>query len=112
MQAQITSARPSSAPTSGRVRSVTAITTAAAIPTITTHLNTAASLILMFVLRTSALKDIYGDVDDDPHDVHEVPVDAWHLDTKVVIRLGAEVAAEGADRREREQHQADEYVGS
>lgn len=47
MQAQITSANPTNAPTSGRVSNVTPITTTAAIPTITTHLKTAASLSLI-----------------------------------------------------------------
>jgi hypothetical protein len=46
-QAQITNAKPSNAPTNGRVTSVTAMITAAATPTITTHLNTAASLIFI-----------------------------------------------------------------
>src|SRR5690349_9934048 len=84
---------------------------AAAIPTITTHLNTAASLSLMAGLSGFGLEDVDRHEDDDPHDVDEVPVDARHLDAEVVLHVGAEVAAEGADRREREQHQADEDVG-
>jgi len=46
MQAAITSTRPSSDPTSGRVSNVTAIIAAAATPTITTHLKTATSFSL------------------------------------------------------------------
>ena len=61
---------------------------------------------------SSRCKDVDGDEDDDPHHVDEVPVDARHLDAEVVLRLGAEVAAEGADRGEAEQQQADEDVGA
>src|SRR5215211_757269 len=103
----MTIASNSSDPTNGRVSSVTATIRAPAIPTMTTHLKTAASLILI-----GGLEDVNRDVDDDPHDVDEVPVDAWHLDAEVVLGFRAEVAAEGADRREREEHQADEDVGS
>ena len=56
----------------------------------------------------TALEDVDGRVDDDPHHVDEVPVDARHLDAAVV--LGREVAAEGADRDEQQQRQADEDV--
>ena len=85
--------------------------TAHPIPTITTHLKTAASFNAC-ADSSGRSEDVDGHVDDDPHDVDEVPVDARHLDAEVVLRLGAEVAAEGADRREAEQHQADEDVGA
>src|SRR3954454_10489565 len=55
-----------------------------------------------------SLKDVDGRVDDDPHDVDEVPVDTGHLDTAVL--LGRVVAAERPDRREREKDQADGHV--
>src|SRR5215207_2879066 len=41
-----------------------------------------------------------------------MPVDAGNLDAEVVLGGGAEVPAEGADRGEAEQHQADEDVGA
>src|SRR5262249_20988867 len=59
-----------------------------------------------------ALEDVDRGEDDDPHHVDEVPVDARHLDPEVFLLLGAEMAAEGADRREAEQTQADEDVGA
>src|SRR3954467_3741964 len=47
---------------------------------------------------------------DDPHHVDEMPVDPADLDAVVV--LGGEVPAEGADRHEQEDREADEDVGS
>src|SRR5205809_2167658 len=60
----------------------------------------------------AALKDIDGKEDDEPHNVDEVPVDARHLDTQVILLLRAEMAAEGADRGEGEQAEPDEDVGA
>src|SRR5215203_3946521 len=113
----ITRTKPRSAPTSGRVNRVTATTTAPAMPTITTHLKTAASLSFTTPETprrrfAAASEDVDGDEHDDPHDVDEVPVDPWHLDPEMILRVGPEVAAEGTDRREREQHQTGEDVGS
>src|SRR3712207_575101 len=54
------------------------------------------------------LDDVDRQVDDDPHDVDEVPVDARHLDAAVL--LGREVPAERPDRREDEQRQPDRHV--
>ena len=48
-----TSTSPQSAPTNGRVKKVSAITEAAAIPMITTHLNTASSEIWIFISRAT-----------------------------------------------------------
>src|ERR1039458_1017483 len=45
---------------------------------------------------SARLDDVDRRVDDDPHDVHEVPVDARHLDPAMLLR--AVVAAEGSDR--------------
>jgi hypothetical protein len=33
------------------------------------------------------LEDVDGGVDDDPHHVHEVPVDPRHLDPQMLLRL-------------------------
>src|SRR5690242_8775772 len=59
-QPQIASANPTSAPTSGRVSSVTAITTAPAIPIMTTHLKTAASLRFISVHSPQGRTNIEG----------------------------------------------------
>src|SRR4051794_35238280 len=67
--------------------------------------NASCSLLSGFRMTSD---DVDGDVHDDPHHVDEVPVDAGQLDTVVV--LGREVPAEGADRREEQQHQPDEDV--
>src|SRR5262245_47600344 len=56
------------------------------------------------------LQDVDRRVHHDPHYVDEVPVDPGDFDTVVV--LGREVAAEGANRRHREQAETDEDVGS
>src|SRR5438128_8259702 len=69
--------------------------------------NSNASCSLLSGLRTAS-DDVDGHVDDDPHDVDEVPVDPRQLDSVVVLLR--EVPAEGADRREQEQRQADEHV--
>ncbi len=58
--------------------------------------------------RRGRLEDVDRRVHDDPHDVDEVPVDAGHLDAAVL--LGAEVAAEGPDRHDQQQDQADADV--
>src|SRR5204863_1870224 len=58
------------------------------------------------------LENVNRRINDDPHDVDEVPVNARHLDAEMVLRLGAEMAAKGADRGEAEQHQADEDEGA
>src|SRR5919107_1534629 len=57
----------------------------------------------VFEARPSStrLQEVDGRVDEDPHHVDEVPVDARHLDAAVLLR--GEVAAEGADRREDEE---------
>src|SRR5665811_514062 len=65
-----------------------------------------------FRLPERLLEDVDGGVDDEPHHVYEVPVDARDLDAEVVLGLGPEVAAEGADRGEAEQGEADEDVGA
>ena len=46
------------------------------------------------------LEDVDGGVDDQPHDVDEVPVDARDLHPEVILGGGPEVAAEGSDGRE------------
>src|SRR6476660_6345200 len=56
------------------------------------------------------LEDVDRREDDDPHDVHEVPVDARHLDAQVLLRLLREVAAPGADVGEGQQDEADGHV--
>src|SRR5207342_2971870 len=55
-----------------------------------------------------ALQDVDRRVDDDPHHVDEVPVDARHLDAAVL--LGREVPAEGPHRGHRQQREAHEDV--
>src|SRR5262245_15013286 len=62
------------------------------------------------LLRPS--EDVDRRINDDPHHVYEVPVDAGHLDAEVVLRLRPEVAAESANRGEAEQGEADEDVGA
>ena len=62
------------------------------------------------VTHEERLEDVDRRVDDDPHHVDEVPVDPRHLHAAVLL-LG-EVPAEGADRREQQQGQADEDVGT
>src|SRR4051812_26258668 len=37
------------------------------------------------------LEDVDRQEHDDPHDVHEVPVDPGHLDAQVILRVLAEV---------------------
>src|SRR5688572_9987847 len=69
-----------------------------------------ASCSLLKGLSTPALEDVDTRVDEDPHHVDEVPVDARHLDAAVL--LSREVAAEGPGGRERQQRQADEDVGA
>src|SRR2546421_3792019 len=54
------------------------------------------------------LEDVDRAVDDDPHHVDEVPVDAGHLDAAVLLR--AVVPAEGPHRDHREQREPDEHV--
>src|SRR3954453_10670404 len=54
------------------------------------------------------LQDVDREIDHDPHDVDEVPVDPGHLHAAMLL-LG-EVPAERADRRERQQREADEHV--
>src|SRR5262245_7455586 len=53
-------------------------------------------------------EDVDRQVDDDPHDVDEVPVDPADLDAVVVLRR--EVPPEGPDRHEQEDREADEDV--
>src|SRR5262249_27470333 len=59
-------------------------------------------------LRTWPSEDVDRRVDDDPHDVDEVPVDPGHLDAVVV--LGREVPAERPDHDRQQQAQANEDV--
>lgn len=76
-----TIASKSSDPTRGRVSKVTAMISAPASPTITTHLKTAASLNFIEIRCTADVSEYVNRyVDDDPHDVYEVPVDTGHLD--------------------------------
>ncbi len=56
----------------------------------------------------AVLDEVDGGVDDDPHHVHEMPVDPRDLDATVL--LGGVVAAERADRDEQQQDQADRDV--
>src|SRR5919202_4732726 len=72
----------------------------------TTTRNASASL--RNGLITVPSDDVDRRVDHDPHYVHEVPVDPSDLDAVVV--LGREMAAEGADRHEEQDRQADEDV--
>src|SRR5438067_1284960 len=58
---------------------------------------------------TQESEDVDRHVDDDPHDVHEMPVDASDLDPVVV--LGGEVASEGANGHEEQDAQSDEDMG-
>src|SRR5947208_12284163 len=53
-------------------------------------------------------EDVDRREDDDPHYVDEVPVDPADLDAVVV--LGGEMSAEGANRHEEQDRQADEDV--
>ena len=76
-------------------------------PTITTRRNRNASASLRSGFA-SASEDVDGRVDDDPHHVDEVPVDPADLDAVMVLR--GEVPAEGADRHEEQDRQADEDV--
>src|SRR5215213_7878151 len=64
------------------------------------------------VRGVAQLEDVDRREDDDPHHVDEVPVDARHLDTEVVLRLRPEVSAPGADVGEAEQHESYEDVGA
>jgi hypothetical protein len=57
-----------------------------------------------------ASDEVDGRVHDNPHYVHKVPVDP--ADFHSVVMFGGEVAAEGADRHEEQDGEADEYVGS
>src|SRR5918998_5013025 len=77
--------------------------------TTTTNPNASASVRAGFLTR-GGLDHVDGHVDDDPHDVDEVPVEAGDLDAEVVVRLWAEVAADRADEGEEEQVQPDEDV--
>src|SRR3954469_6618703 len=61
-------------------------------------------------LQGGRSKNVNGRINEDPHDVDEVPVDARHFDPPVL--LGRVMAPEGADRREQQQGEADEDVGS
>src|SRR3954463_15337309 len=61
-------------------------------------------------LQGGRSKNVNGRIDEDPHDVDEVPVDPGHFDAAVL--LGRVVAAEGADCREQQQVQTDEHVGA
>src|SRR6476659_5334290 len=122
---QITSAAQIT-PTSGLVSAARTPTEIAPNSTTTNHLNASASDLSglcippVFTrpreksscLHNVRLEDVHSQENDDPHDVDEVPVDARHLDAEVVLGLGPEMAAEGADRGEAEQHQADEDVGA
>ena len=92
------------------VRRVSAIAEPAATPKITTQRKTASSEI--FPSSRADAEDVDGGEDDEPHDVDEVPVDPGHLDAEMVLGVGPEVAAEGADRGEAEEHETDEDVGA
>src|SRR5438067_10265171 len=73
--------------------------------------NASASLRSGFLTSSPFLprsEDVNRCVNDDPHDVDEVPVDAAQLDA-VVVR-SREVAAEGAGRHEEQDRQTDEDV--
>src|SRR4051812_27530265 len=60
-------------------------------------------------LRISASsEDVDRRVDDDPHDIDEVPVDAADLDAVMVLRR--EMPPEGPDRHEEQDREADEHV--
>jgi len=56
------------------------------------------------------LEDVDRRVDDDPHGVDEVPVNARHFHPLMV--LGRIVAAERTQRDDRQRAQADEHVGA
>src|SRR5947209_17245329 len=56
----------------------------------------------------SSLQDVHRRVDDDPHNVDEVPVDARYLDAAVLLRT--EVPSVRAYDRVQEQVEADEHV--
>ena len=62
--------------------------------------------------KAGPLEDVDRREDDDPHHVHEVPVDTRDLDAQVILGVGAEVALPGSDVGEREQGEADEHVGA
>src|SRR5205809_7916714 len=55
-------------------------------------------------------EDVDRREDDDPHHVDEVPVDPADLDA--VMMLGGEVPAEGADRHEGQDREADEHMAA
>src|SRR6266852_1396895 len=110
MDPAIARTRPQRAPTRELVSRVRAIAEPTATPKISTHLKTAPSLYVIAPLPSAArrarnrLEDVDGEEHDDPHDVDEVPVDARDLDPEVILGLLAEVAAEGPDRGEGQQH--------
>ena len=56
----------------------------------------------------------YVDRDEnyDPHDVDEVPVDAWNLYPKVILLLRPEMPPPGPDIGEGEQQQPNKDVGT
>src|SRR5438132_9466780 len=86
-----------------------------AAPTITTPRNRYASASLRSGLRisghlTRSSEDVDRREDDDPHHVDEVPVDPADLDAVMVLR--GEVPAEGADRHEEQDREADEHVAA
>src|SRR3990172_1395379 len=65
--------------------------------------NAAASLRNGFSTATASSEEVDRRVDDDPHDVDEVPVDPGQLDSVVMLRR--EVAAESADRHHQEERE-------
>src|SRR6185503_18622001 len=88
---------------SARAISTTATTTAAPISTYTKKRKASASERSGLSTGTGAsgLDDVDRGVDDDPHHVHEVPVDARHLDPAVLLRRV--VASERANGDHRQQ---------
>src|SRR6266702_7196459 len=59
-------------------------------------------------LASERSHQVDGGVDHDPHYVHEVPIDPADLDAVMVLR--GKVAAEGPDRHEEQDREADEDV--
>src|SRR5947209_523116 len=73
-----------------------ASTIAAKYATVASRNRNASASLRSGLITAPRLQDVDGRVHDDPHDVHEVPVDPGDLDA--VVRRGRVVAAEGPDR--------------
>src|SRR5919201_5272653 len=91
-----------------RPPSTAASTIAAKYATVASRNRNASASLRSGLIIPVPLEDVNGRIHDDPHYVHEVPVDPGDLDS-VVCGRGV-MASERAHRRRREQQQPDEDV--